>query len=61
MGDLFDEPSRVFYCPKFDNLLILNPANLTYLATLEGSSGRKLMVDPETAIAEGELVEIGDL
>lgn len=61
MGDLFGQPIRVFYYPKADNFLILNPPSIFFFATIEGSNGRKLAVNLDSVVEEMGLIEIGDL
>jgi hypothetical protein len=60
-SDLFAEPIGVYYDPEFDNLLLLNPATLFMLPTMQGSNNRKLCVNIEHEIKKRNLTYVGDL
>jgi len=59
--DIFTEEIEVYYAPEFDNLLLINPATIFMLPTIEGSSGRKMCVNKEHEIKTKNMIYLGVL
>ena len=61
MKDLFVEPVEIYYDPEFNNLILINPATMFMLATMQGSNNRKLCINKDHEIEKRNLTFIGEL
>lgn len=57
---MFNDIIEIYYFPRMENIILINPATLFMFATVEGSSGRKLCVNKESYIKENDLIYVGD-